>query len=144
MRILLPFLFLLSASCSHVGFYKHEDGVKLFTKLKTCIDSYHSKKKEQNLELNEKLIPTLGRCIKPFVEVKKRYLNKLAWRLTTVDFLSKPKKCTKDKIEENLRYKEKKPAVSLCIDLKDKLRDRKAIIFFQEIKYKLKYTDIRY
>ncbi|MFT6733507.1 MAG: hypothetical protein ACJAS9_001695, partial [Polaribacter sp.] len=29
-------------------------------------------------------------------------------------------------------------------DLKDKGRDRKAIFFFQEIKYKLKFTEIRY
>ncbi|MFT6732378.1 MAG: hypothetical protein ACJAS9_000558 [Polaribacter sp.] len=144
MKAFILILCILVSNCSHAGFYKYESGAKIFSQIKLCVDDYHSNKSKDNFEANEKQLLNLSRCIKPFIELEEKYLVKMSWRLTTIDFLSKPYKCSKEIVDDSLKYNEKKPAVSLCIDLKDKGRDRKAIFFFQEIKYKLKFTEIRY
>ena len=134
----------LSSPDIEADFFKYEHGVKLFSQMQSCITSYKSKESKTDSTLNQKLLIKLNKCLSPFRHVKKRYAMRSSLRLSQIDFLSKPYKCSKEKLKEELKYEEKKPAAALCIDLKERENKRKAAILFQEIKYKLKYTEIRY
>lgn len=144
MKALGLILFFTFNSCSHASFYNYKSGKIIFSKIKSCVDKYHSSKTKKDLKKNESELLKLRECIKPFVSVEERYLNRMAFGLTTIKFTSDTYECKKEVVKEVLRYKEKKPSVSVCVDINDGRKDRKAVIFFQEVKYKLKFTEIRH